>query len=831
MSKDQRALDRSPGCSQLQIQLNEAECFFRDVLDAHHDHVTVLDETGKITFGNRAWHEFWDKNGGAPAADRYTNYLEVCDRATGDCHEGAQAAALAIRKVLAKESSYETFTYTCHSPHVNRWFRCVITPLPSSRPGALVTHQNVTELVSSQIAEANAHRDLENVLDAASQVSIIAADTKGVVTLFNNGAERMLGYSAEEMVGRQTPAVFHLEAEIEQHGEELSEQFGKPIKGFDVFVEMARQGSHEEREWTYVHKDGTQFPVNLIVTANRDHDNNIVGYLGIAIDITAKKRAEERNATLAERLSLALRSSHTGLWDWKVEYDGIHFSDTWYTMLGYEPSELPMSLSTWIDLCHPDERNEVANAFDAIRDGRRRVFEGEYRILHKDGHWLWIRSVGEVVEQRSDGSPLRIIGTNVDIQTLHESIESAQAASRAKGQFLANMSHEIRTPMTAILGYVDLLLCEEGLEDAPSERVNSFRTIKRNGEHLLRIINDILDLSKIDDGNLKIERIEFSPHQVLSEVMRLMEPRASDKGLNLMATVENQIPIAVSSDPTRLRQILLNLLGNAIKFTDAGSVRVAVRAIKESNSNLLAFDVTDTGIGMTAEQAERVFLPFQQADNSMARRYGGTGLGLSISKHLAKLLGGDVTVTSVQGKGSTFTLTIDSGIVLGEAVSSQAGVELRRVNHSIENNASSETGIRKLEGARILLVEDCPDNQRLISFLLRKAGAELTVAENGQVGRDIALESLKEGSPFDVILTDMQMPVMDGYTAARELRAAGYSGPIVALTAHAMDGERQKCLEAGCDDFATKPIDREQLITQIAGWLPDRTNLPDFQDA
>ncbi|MBN2473914.1 MAG: response regulator [Pirellulales bacterium] len=403
----------------------------------------------------------------------------------------------------------------------------------------------------------------------------------------------------------------------------------------------------------------------------------------------------------------------------------------------------------------------------------------------------------------------------------HEQLsQAADAANRAKSEFLANMSHEIRTPLTAVLGFADLLL--GSLENQADLEAASI--IKRNGGHLLEVINDILDLSKIEAGKMHVERTACSPCQIVDDVVSLMKVRAEGKGLSLNVRHDRAVSATVQSDPTRLRQILTNLVGNAIKFTEVGSVTVTTRLRTDAGPPTIGFDVSDTGIGMTLEQIGNLFQPFVQGDATMSRRFGGTGLGLMISRRLAGMLGGDISVTSEPGVGSTFSLTVDPGPLDSQPVPAHTtqvdpdGALLR------ERPAASKIMLPH----RILLAEDGPDNQRLISFILRSAGAEVTVAENGQVALEKAIgtqphrggEHGGREPPFDLILMDMQMPVLDGYEATRQLRSAGYAGPIIALTAHAMAGDRRRCLEVGCDDYAAKPIQREQLVALVAKHVP-----------
>jgi signal transduction histidine kinase/ActR/RegA family two-component response regulator len=392
---------------------------------------------------------------------------------------------------------------------------------------------------------------------------------------------------------------------------------------------------------------------------------------------------------------------------------------------------------------------------------------------------------------------------------LQEAREIAESSNNSKSEFLANMSHEIRTPMTAILGFSDLL--ESDFSKDALQTTQAIQTIRSNANHLLTIINDILDMSKIEAGKMTIEAIDTSPKKIVEEVNSLLQTQATGKGISIQLQFESLIPRSIKTDPTRLRQILLNLVGNAVKFTEVGSVKVIVTY--DPGARLIQFSVVDTGIGMSEEQCAiiRKFGSFSQADGSTTRKFGGTGLGLRISNTLAQMLGGSIQVSSEIGQGSTFTATVATGdmtqVELFDAnktsLPSESKANGKTSGESIESNQLS------LFGIKILLVEDGPDNQRLISFHLKKAGAEIAIAENGLIAVDQVIE---DPQSFDLIFMDMQMPEMDGYEATRRLRSSGYKQPIIALTANAMESDRQKCIDAGCDDYTTKPIDRKELL-------------------
>jgi signal transduction histidine kinase/DNA-binding NarL/FixJ family response regulator len=382
--------------------------------------------------------------------------------------------------------------------------------------------------------------------------------------------------------------------------------------------------------------------------------------------------------------------------------------------------------------------------------------------------------------------------------------DAAEAANRAKSDFLANMSHELRTPLFAILGFTDILLMPQGT-DSEAERREYLETIRTSGKHLLGLLNDVLDISKIEAGQFQVEPIDCAPYDILAEVVSLLRVRASEKGLALECFWASAIPARVKTDPARLRQMLTNLIGNAIKFTERGSVRITTRVIRNEPGAILEFEVADTGIGIPSDKLESIFQPFIQADTSMTRRFGGTGLGLSISRQLARALGGEINVRSEVGRGSVFTLSIDGGSLTGVTM-----LELPLAEAIKEQGRQLNAAPTKLPPARILLVDDGSTNRKVISLVLTRAGAEVVTAENGRLGVDMALTE-----PFDLILLDMQMPVMDGYTAARMLRDAGMRLPIIALTAHAMKGDNEKCLTAGCSGYLSKPIDRDRLLRTI----------------
>ncbi len=389
---------------------------------------------------------------------------------------------------------------------------------------------------------------------------------------------------------------------------------------------------------------------------------------------------------------------------------------------------------------------------------------------------------------------------------LQKSKDEAEAANHAKTAFLANMSHEIRTPLTAILGYSEMLLDDDQSQEEIEHEINSIIT---SGKHLQQIINDILDLSKIEAGQLIVEYQDVSPTVFMNELDAILGSQVSEKGLSFYMEYHFPIPGTIRTDPTRLKQILLNLCGNAIKFTREGNINIAIQYL--SDSNQLQITVADTGIGISAQEQNKIFSPFTQADNSTTRIYGGTGLGLCISKQLAKTLGGDITVTSEKGKGSKFTITIDVCIEKNK-------LEMMNATPVQEAPSSNKSAHQHIQLAgHILLVEDNPGNQQLITKSIRKIGLTVDIAENGKIGIEKALSG-----NYNLILMDMQMPVMSGLEAIRKLREQGYTVPIISITANAMQEDKSSCIAAGADNYLTKPLDFGHFYEVLSTYLVAR---------
>lgn len=520
-----------------------------------------------------------------------------------------------------------------------------------------------------------------------------------------------------------------------------------------------------------------------------------------------ESRVQERTA----RLELALRIAQMGHWDYDVADRVFHISSSVRTLFGIA-ADRAVSRTMLLRAVHPDDRRDVWQKFTAALT-KRQPLELEFRLA---GDGESPRTLFASAERLMDesGQHLRLFGIVQDITArvlaeyaahtaLRETLD-AKTASEAKSAFLANMSHEIRTPLTAIIGFAESM--RDPAQPA-AERQDSVNTIIDSGKHLLHVINEILDLSKIESRRLTVELIPTRVTDIISDVESVATMLANEKALTLAVDYTFPIPTTIHTDPTRLKQILLNLCGNAIKFTNTGGVRIRVHHAPEQK--LLHFDIADTGIGIAPDKINRLFTPFEQADSSTTRRFGGTGLGLYISKQLAEMLGGTIEMKSTEGLGTLACVTIATGDI--ELDDMMTGVDdIAQVASQTPATASAV----QLNGT-VLLAEDNAINQRLIGRYIQRTGAKVETAENGQIAYEKA-----QKHPYDLILMDMQMPVLDGLSATRRLREMGYNEPIVALTANAFKEDRDQCRAAGCDDFLTKPIDLPEFYRVLNRYLP-----------
>jgi PAS domain S-box-containing protein len=647
---------------------------------------------------------------------------------------------------------------------------------------------------------------LQRAIFNSANFSSIATDAKGVIQIFNVGAERMLGYTAAEVMNKITPADISDPQEVIARAKALSVELGTPITpGFEALVFKASRGIEDIYELTYFRKDGSRFPAVVSVTALRDAQDAIIGYLLIGTDNTARKLVEAEQKKLDQRLrdqQFYTRSLIESNIDAIMTTDpsGIitDVNKQMEALTGCTRDELigapfksyftdPERAEAAINLVLTEKKVTDYELTACARDGKKTVVSYNATTFYDRGRTLQgvFAAARDVTE-----------GKRVEAE-LQQAKAIAESASQSKSDFLASMSHEIRTPMNAIIGISDLL-AKTALSPEQNGYVQIFR---RAGDNLLHLINDILDLSKVEASQLELERTGFSLGDLLGKVTEMVAVRADEKGLALVCEVAPHVPTDLIGDPTRLRQVLLNLLGNAIKFTESGEVALRVTSDEPSEPGALRFTISDTGIGIPEDKLGVVFERFTQADSSTTRRFGGSGLGLTISKRLVELMGGKIWVESGVGEGSVFSFTVP--LEIWAEATPRAAAPIGTATGSL------------LPPLRILLVEDSSDNRAITVAYLRHTPYVVDIAENGA----LACEKFASGN-YDLVLMDRQMPVMDGLTATRAIRKWELANkrtptPIIALTAAALKGDREKCMAAGCTAFLTKPIKQEVLLQAI----------------
>jgi PAS domain S-box-containing protein len=656
---------------------------------------------------------------------------------------------------------------------------------------------------------------LQSAIFNSANFSSIATDARGVIQIFNVGAERMLGYAAAEVMNKITPAEISDPQEVVTRAKALSTELGTPITpGFEALVFKASRGIEDIYELTYIRKDGSRFPAVVSVTALRDDQEAIIGYLLIGTDNTARQQVEAEKKKLDQRL----RDQHF--------YTRSLIESNIDALMTTDPSGILTDVNKQMEDLTGSTRDELigapfksyftdperAEAAIKLVLTKKKVADFELTACARDGKKTVVSYNATTFYDR-ERNLQGVFAAARDVterkrfeMELKQAKADADSASQTKSDFLASMSHEIRTPMNAIMGIADLL-AKTPLTPEQDKYVQIFR---RAGENLLNLINDILDLSKVEASQLELERTGFSLKDLLEKVTEMVGVRAVEKQLSLVWAVDPAVPNDLIGDPTRVRQVLLNLIGNAIKFTETGAVTLKVAPDADAAvPTALRFTVQDTGIGIAHDKLGRVFERFTQADSSTTRRFGGSGLGLTISKRLVEAMGGRIWVESVIEKGSIFSFTVPFEVwaqgAIGAAEPVGAGVEL------------------PLPALRILLAEDSPDNCIITMAYLEDTPYRVDIADTGAV----ACEMFAVGN-YDLVLMDRQMPVMDGLTATRKIRTWERANqrrptPIIALTASALKGDREKCLAAGCTAFLTKPIKQAVLLQAIKECAPGRS--------
>lgn len=531
-----------------------------------------------------------------------------------------------------------------------------------------------------------------------------------------------------------------------------------------------------------------------------------------------RSKVEQSLKASEDRFVLAVDGTQDGIWDWDVEENKVFYSRRFFQQLGIESSGKKDTLDFSLDRLHPDDRDRVWEYMQEYVSGNLSEFEIEFRMKHESGRWIWIQSRAKGLFQK-DGTAYRVVGAHSDIthmkqtqEKLKADKEEAMSANRAKSEFLAHMSHEIRTPVTAISGIAEIL--EKQAKELNEKQQQLVKTLGSSTMSLKELINDILDFSKIESGEIELVEEEYELHKIFEQTISMMSIKANEKGISFVFDYDIDKNDIMVGDSARVRQVLVNLIGNAIKFTDEGGVKVRAYYEERDDQDFLRIDVADTGIGILPEDFDLIFERFKQADSSVSRKYGGTGLGLPISKRLAQLMNGDIFLSSEHGKGSTFSFFIPANVSQKQADNKQSRHTLKKLNESLKAEAEGTS--------KVLVVEDYEGNIVVLGYILEELGFEYDVGRTGAEGL-----ALWEKNHYDIVLMDVQMPEMDGFTATNEIRKIEIKNkldrtPIIGMTAHALVGDKSKCIDAGMDAYLPKPIVEKDLKKEILKFLREK---------
>ncbi|MBD8488982.1 PAS domain S-box protein [Echinicola sp. CAU 1574] len=724
------------------------------------------------------------------------DFIPDSENAISFYKEGKNQEAIkrAFENAITKGESYDLELELITAKGKEIWVRAI--GKPQFKDGKCVrlfgTFQDVDEKKQAELEIIRSKKLLEDVQNASSEVSIISTNTEGIITLFNKGAEKMLGYSAEEMIGQQSPAIIHDPTEIEERGKELSSKYNQSITGFKVFVYKSEIYGAEEREWSYIRKDGTKLFVSLAVTTMRNTHGEITGYLGMATDITERKKAE--NALFIEKARLNAFVTHApaavAMFDTDIKY--IAYSNRWLEEYQLQGQDIK-------NKSHYEVFESISDEWKAIhaRCLKGEVISNEEDVWRPDGwdHDQYLRWEVRPWHQ-FDGTIGGIMMLTQDIteaclqrDELKKAKIMAEQASIAKSEFLANMSHEIRTPLNGVIGFTDLVLKTE-LTDTQAQYLS---IVNQSGNALLNIINDILDFSKIEAGKLDLDTDKCDLYELSDQASDIITYEIHKKGLEMLLNIHPDIPRYIWVDSVRLKQVMVNLLGNASKFTEEGEIELMLKPlgkINENNEMKIRFSVSDTGIGIKPEKQIKIFEAFSQEDISTTKKYGGTGLGLTISNSLLKLMDSKLQLESVPGKGSKFFFDLKVKCEYGDPEVWQ-----------------TELGIN-----HVLIVDDNDNNRIILDRMLALRGIATDQAKNGFE----AIQKLIDGNKYDVILMDYHMPYMNGIETIRKIRESFEHQPIIFLHSSSDDENILKaCKELNINMKLVKPIKIQEMYDAL----------------
>jgi PAS domain S-box-containing protein len=781
--------------------LRGSEERFRNMADSFPSLMWVTGAAGEIEFVNRAYRSFFATSNEDGQSGNRQMVLHPDD-------EGQFVAAFV--RALAEHTHFRAEARARRAD--GEWRLMGSNAEPRFSPdGTFLGHIGLSaDITDRKRAEQALRRSEERFRELAENIQEVfwIMNAAGTEVLYLSPAfESIWGSREENPILRPADWMASIHADYRAMSQDV---FMRQLKGESTDFEYRILTPGGEEKWIR----NRAFPV-------RDEGGALVRVAGVAEDITERKRAEELLKQTSDRLGLAASAGGAGIWDFNHVNNVLHWDEQMYSLYAITEDQFNGTYEDWLTRLHPEDRSRAEEELSAAVRGDKE-FDSQFRIVWPDGSIRHIRA-NALVKRDASGKPVQIVGTNRDITAQKEAATAlldsnlrlqgetdraressmlADAANRAKSAFLANMSHEIRTPMNGVIGMTGLLLDTE----LTAEQRRYAELARASGQSLLELINDILDFSKIEAKKLDLETIDFDLRVLLDNLASILSVTAESKGIELLCTADSAVPTQLRGDPGRLRQILTNLAGNAIKFTEEGEVRVRVTLEEEGESDcVLRFSVRDTGIGIPEDKISILFDKFSQADISITRKYGGSGLGLAISKQLAELMGGGVGVTSRQGKGSEFWFTARLGRSLGVDDPAEAAP------------LESQTAVN-LNG-RILIAEDNSTNREVAVGMLKKLGLRADAVADGAE----ALNAL-QFIPYDLVLMDMRMPVMDGLEATRQIRnprseVLNHDIPIIALTANAMQSDRENCLAAGMNGFVPKPIRNAELREALQRWL------------
>lgn len=777
-------------------RLADAVAFSRTITDNLHEVIFRTDPQGRWIFLNPAW----EKLTGYPVADWIgkTSYrLIVRDDFLAAQAEFAKLATGQIDESILRQR----FRHADGSTRRIEVSIRRLTDEDGAFTGAIGNIRDVTDAVAQQDALAASEDRFRRIAESAP-VGVFRANHVGELTYINAAWAEKTGMSAEEMLGNGWLRAI---ADLSPFVENPAWADFVPGEVRRRIVRFRAVGDHEL--W-----------MEIVTSAEYDSSGELQGFIGVAIDVTEQKHANEELAKRDAELSLLASNATDAVFRLSLDGTCKYASPSAHKLLGLPANSLLGA--NLITRFHPDERHAVETSFAALRTGEidQKLIAYRSERVTAPGEYIWLEANCGLV-RNAEGAPMEIIASIRNIsarKALEEALRvarnRAEAAVRTRSAFLANMSHEIRTPMNGVIGFTEILLAG----DLSDEQRRQVELIADSGRAMLRLLNDILDMSKIEAGQMTLASEAVDVRHVISGVTRMLQPAAQAKNIEVAMSFTDDLPNYIRTDPLRLRQILLNLTSNAIKFTERGHVRLSVSVSPGDTGPLMIIAVEDSGIGMAADRLEAIFKPFTQAEDDTAHRFGGTGLGLSISQELARLMGGHIKVVSTEGEGTTFTLSLP------------LEVAQQTEPHVMEPMSMVER--KPLPDIRLLVAEDNEINQQLIRDMAAKSGVEVEIANDGESAIQMVRQSARLKQPFAMILMDLRMPGMGGLEATRQLREIGYSAdelPIIALTANAFQDDIKACIEAGMQGHLAKPLRLSEFKEAIHRFAAPATSNPD----